>query len=117
MTITLPYVSLKQPMRIYIESTIPSYVVARPARDLFQVVRQELTRNWWESQRPNHDCFVSYVVWKEISAGNPEMARLRRDLLAWVTICGSDPDAEALARDILDSGVLPSSADGDAAHI
>jgi hypothetical protein len=30
-------------MRIYIGSTIPSYVVARPARDLLQAARQQLT--------------------------------------------------------------------------
>lgn len=29
-------------MRIYIESTIPSYVVARPARDLLQVGRHSV---------------------------------------------------------------------------
>ncbi len=33
-------------MRIYIESTIPSYVVARPARDLLQAARQQLTRDF-----------------------------------------------------------------------
>ena len=38
-------------MRIYIESTIPSYVVARPARDLLQAARQQLTRDWWDLQR------------------------------------------------------------------
>jgi hypothetical protein len=34
-------------MRIYIESTIPSYVVARPARDILQAARQQITRDWW----------------------------------------------------------------------
>ncbi len=38
-------------MRIYIESTIPSYVVARPARDLLQAARQQLTRDWWDLKR------------------------------------------------------------------
>ena len=33
-------------MRIYLESTIPSYVVARPARDLLQA-GQHLARDWW----------------------------------------------------------------------
>ena len=33
-------------MRIYIESTIPSYVVARPARDLLQAARQQLTQQF-----------------------------------------------------------------------
>ena len=35
-------------MSIYIESTIPSYVGARPARDLLQAARQQLTWNWWD---------------------------------------------------------------------
>jgi len=39
-------------MRIYIESTIPSYVVARPARDLLQAARQQLARDWWDLKRP-----------------------------------------------------------------
>ena len=47
-------------MRIYIESTIPSYVVARPGRDLIQAANQQLTRDWWEFQlledrRPGSD--------------------------------------------------------------
>jgi hypothetical protein len=33
-------------MRIYIESTIPSYVVARPARHLLQAARQQITKDW-----------------------------------------------------------------------
>ncbi len=31
-------------MRIYVENTIPSYVIARPARDLLQVARQQLAK-------------------------------------------------------------------------
>jgi len=42
-------------MRISIEIIIPSYVVARPARDLLQAVRQQLTRDWWDSQREKHE--------------------------------------------------------------
>jgi hypothetical protein len=49
-------------MRIYIESTIPSYVVARPARDLIQAARQQLTRDWWDLQREQHELFTSQVV-------------------------------------------------------
>ena len=49
-------------MRIYIESTIPSYVVACPARDLLQAARQQLTRDWWEFKRRDHELFTSQVV-------------------------------------------------------
>ncbi len=62
-------------MRIYIESTIPSYVVARPARDLLQAARQQLTRDWWDLKRDQHDLFASQVVLDEIASGDAEVAR------------------------------------------
>ena len=46
-------------MRIYIESTIPSYVVVRPARDLLQAARQQLTKDWWDLKRYQHEVFTS----------------------------------------------------------
>ena len=54
-------------MRIYVESTIPSYVVARPARDLLQAARQQLTRDWWDLKREQHELFTSQVVLDEIT--------------------------------------------------
>ena len=52
-------------MRIYIESTIPSYVVARPARDLLQAARQQMTKDWWDLKRHNHELFTSQIVLDE----------------------------------------------------
>ena len=46
-------------MRMYIESTIPSCVVARPARDLIQAARQQLTRDWWDLQREQHEALLA----------------------------------------------------------
>ena len=57
-------------MRIYLESTIPSYVVARPARDLLQAARQQLTRDWWDLTREHHELFTSQVVLDEIADGD-----------------------------------------------
>jgi hypothetical protein len=104
-------------MRIYIESTIPSYVVARPARDLFQAARQQLTRDWWETQREKHELFTSQVVLGEIAAGEKEMAHRRLNLMAGVPALTSSPEAESLGEAILKSGLIPPDADGDAAHI
>ena len=55
-------------MRIYVESTIPSYVVARPARDLLQAARQQLAKDWWDWERNKHELFTSQVVLDEIAA-------------------------------------------------
>ncbi len=104
-------------MRIYIESTIPSYVVARPARDLLQAARQQLTRDWWDLKRERHELFTSQVVLDEIADGEAAMARQRLKLLRGVPLLEPTVAANELGREILDSGLLPSSADGDAAHI
>lgn len=103
-------------MRIYIESTIPSYVVARPARDLLQAARQQLTRDWWDSKREPHELFTSQVVLDEVAGGEPEMAKQRLALLAGIAVVRATDDAETLTQRILDSGLLPADADRDAAH-
>lgn len=104
-------------MRIYIESTIPSYVVARPARDILQAARQQLTRDWWELQRERHELFTSQVVLDEIAGGDAAMASQRLQLLHDVPLLELTVEANELGREILFSGLLPASADGDAAHI
>ena len=104
-------------MRIYIESTIPSYVVARPARDLIQAARQQLTRDWWDLQREKQELFTSQVVLDEIAAGERAMAQRRLELMAGLTLLALTPAAELLADKVLQSGLLPANADGDAAHI
>ncbi len=68
-------------MRIYIESTIPSYVVARPARDLLQAARQQLTRDWWDLKRHKHELFTSQVVLGEIGFGEKPMAKRRLETM------------------------------------
>ena len=73
-------------MRIYIESAIPSYVVARPARDLLQAARQQLTRDWWDLQREHHELFTSQVVLDEIADGEAAMARQRLKLMRGIPL-------------------------------
>jgi len=104
-------------MRIYIESTIPSYVVARPARDLIQAARQQLTRDWWDSQRKKHELFGSQIVLDEIAFGEPVMAGLRLELMRDFPLLQVTDEVKEFARKVLSSGLLPQTADRDAAHI
>jgi hypothetical protein len=104
-------------VQVYIESTIPSYIVARPGRDLLQAARQQLTREWWDFQRGKHELYTSQVALDEIAAGERGMAQRRLELMAGIRVLDLIPAAESLAERILRSGLLPVSADGDAAHI
>jgi hypothetical protein len=102
---------------IYIESTIPSYVVARPTRRLLQAARQQLARDWWYLERERHELFTSQIVLDENAGGEDEMARRRLKLMAEVSVLALIPAAEILADHILKSGLIPPKADSDAAHI
>ncbi len=104
-------------MRIYLESTIPSYVVARPARDLLQAARQQLTRDWWEFRRGKHQLFSSQLTLDEIGFGETEMAQRRLILMEDITLVESTTEAIDLTRRIMNSRLLPAKAEGDAAHI
>src|SRR6266542_7058240 len=104
-------------MRIYIESTIPSYVVARPARDLIQAAHQQLTRDWWDLKRQQHELFTSQVVLDEIAFGEKAMAQLRLETLQAVPLLQVTDDVKELARKVLTSGLLPVTSDRDATHI
>jgi predicted nucleic acid-binding protein len=104
-------------MRVYIESTIPSYVVARPARDLFQAARQQLTKDWWDLKRHDHELFTSQVVLDEIAFGEPAMAQLRLETLQAIPLLQVTDGIKELARKVQHSGLLPITADRDAVHI
>jgi hypothetical protein len=104
-------------MRIYIESTIPSYVVARPAQDLLQAAHQQLTKDWWDLKRAQHELFTSQVVLDEIAGGETAMAQHRLKAMAQIKLLDLTDEANALTKDILVSGLLPARADRDAAHI
>jgi hypothetical protein len=104
-------------VRIYIESTIPSYVVARPARDLLQAAHQEITKRWWESERLKHDIFISPLVLKEIRDGEAEMAEARMNLVSNLENLTVPTKVGELAELFIQKGVLPSGALTDATHI
>src|SRR5512145_1642582 len=66
---------------VYIETSIVSYLTARPSRDLLVAAHQQLTVTWWEQERAHYDLFTSQVVLAEARAGDPEAAQRRLAVL------------------------------------
>ena len=56
---------------VYLESTIPSYLVARPSRDLVIAAHQQITHDWWATAKDRFELYVSKAVLDEIRAGDP----------------------------------------------
>lgn len=103
--------------KTYLETSVISYLVARPNRDRIIAAHQELTRKWWETQRDGLELYVSIEVLNEIRRGHPDAARQRLELVNGLPILEADLRSEALTTDILRHSVLPIAASADAAHI
>jgi hypothetical protein len=48
--------------RVYIETTVVSYLTARGSRDLIVAAHQELTQEWWQRRRGEFDLYCSQLV-------------------------------------------------------
>lgn len=103
--------------KVYIETTIPSYLAARPSRDLLIAAHQQLTREWWESRGPAFDLYVSQPVLEEAGAGDAILAKRRLDLLAEIRVLALTEGILRLAESLVTEGPIPRKAAGDALHI
>jgi hypothetical protein len=102
---------------VYLETTVPSYYVARPSRDVIILAHQEITRDWWEHRLPLFDVYISPVVLEEASQGDAEQVRRRLECLAKFPILKATPETERLAEVYMRELNLPPKAIRDAAHL
>jgi hypothetical protein len=103
--------------RLYLETTIPSYLAGRLSRDLIVAGHQQITHEWWETRRENFDLYASELVLNEARSGDAELARRRLELIATVPVLPISDEILELAEDLMDTGPIPRKAAADAAHI
>lgn len=63
--------------KLYIETSIVSYLIAQPSRDIVTAARQQITRDWWQIKCLEFNLYISEFVVREAGAGNSETAALR----------------------------------------
>ena len=102
--------------KVYLETTIVSYLVASPTTDVIQAGHQEATRNWWTA-RHRFDLFVSRAVLTEAGRGNPEAAARRLEALRDIPNLQFGREVAALSRNLIRGGTIPVKARLDAAHV
>ena len=61
--------------RVYIETSMVSYLTGRPSRDVVAAAHQQISLDWWERRRKDFDLVASLLVANEARLGNPEMAQ------------------------------------------
>jgi predicted nucleic acid-binding protein len=103
--------------RVYLETSIISYLAARPSRDLVTAARQQLTHEWWTLRRPAFDVCISELVIAEASAGDRDAANRRSQILRDIPLLRISDEAVALAEELATAARLPARAAADALHI
>jgi hypothetical protein len=102
--------------RVYLETTIPSYLTAWPSRDLVRAAHQQITREWW-ANRGAFELYSSRLVVQECQAGDSQAAADRLAALTGIPLLEQTPDTAALAEALLQGVPLPERAAADALHI
>lgn len=102
---------------VYLETSIIGYLASRPSRDLITAANQQLTRDWWDQYREQYDLYISEAVVAECSAGDPQAAQERLDILAGISVPDVIEVADNLAGALLKQIPLPEKAAVDALHI
>lgn len=103
--------------RVYIETTISSYLAAWPSRDLLQAARQQITHDWWTNHRQNYDLCASQIVLDEAAAGDANAAQRRLGFLKDIPLLDLTESVNEVATAIMESGLLPLAATRDSIHI
>jgi hypothetical protein len=103
--------------KVYVETTVISYLAARPSRDVIVYAHQRLSKEWWESHRARFQLFVSELVLREAQAGDPEAAQERLGLLPGIPLLAVTPSSLTLSKSLIQAGALPVKATADALHI
>ncbi len=102
---------------IYIETSVVSYLSARPSSNLTAAAWQQVTYEWWENRRHYYDLYISELVVTEAGRGDPDSANKRLTYLNNIPQIIITDEARFLANTILRKRILPEKAAADALHI
>lgn len=103
--------------RVYIETSVVSYLAGRPSRDMVIAAHQELTRQWWDTRAPGFELLVSELVREESSGGDAEAARKRMAAIETIPVLKAGEAAVALAERLVFQSLIPQESAADALHI
>ena len=75
--------------KVYLETSVVSYLVARRSRDLIVAGRQQLTIDWWDQEREKFELYVSEAVLQEAQAGDSGEIAKRSAIVSGLSVLTS----------------------------
>jgi hypothetical protein len=102
--------------KVYIETSVVSYLTSQPSRDIVLAAHQQITHAWWAT-RARFDLYVSEAVLAEASGGDPAAASRRLSILASLPVLSIGNEVAGLPTHFIEVGALPQKAFVDAVHV
>jgi hypothetical protein len=92
---------------VYLETTIPSFLVARISQEDGLAEKQAITRTWWEDPRRRYELVTSEIVLEEAALGDESQSTSRLRNLTRVRILGPTEDVEFIGNEFVQKGWIP----------
>ena len=102
---------------VYLETTIPSLLTARPSKNARLAGMQASVRAWWANQRGHFELFSSPIVLAEARLGDAEMAAARLRCLSEPAVLTVTHEALEFAERLMRKMSLPVEKRNEAVHI
>lgn len=84
--------------KVYLETTIPSYLAGKASRDLIIAAHQQITQDWWLTAHNRFELYVSEAVLAEVRAGDPEAVERRLRFIENLPVLALNDDVRTLTR-------------------
>lgn len=102
--------------KVYVETSVISYLTARPSKTILGAAHQQITAAWWE-QRFKYELLISESVLTECGAGDPDAAQSRLAVVANLPLLIITENSLQIAEALLERDIIPPKAAEDALHI
>ncbi|MEI6415789.1 MAG: type II toxin-antitoxin system VapC family toxin [Pseudomonadota bacterium] len=102
--------------KVYIETSVISYLTARPSKTIIGAAHQQITLSWWK-RRFEYDLLISQPVWQECAAGDPKAAQKRLAVLEGLDVIAVTEGMIDIAEALITQRIIPASAIEDSLHI
>ncbi|MCX7046200.1 MAG: type II toxin-antitoxin system VapC family toxin [Candidatus Sumerlaeota bacterium] len=102
--------------KIYIETSVVSYLVARLSSNAIVAGHQAATHKFWQ-RLDGFDVYVSDLVLQEAGRGDAVRTKERIEALASFVVLDTGDEEKALARDLVYNKAVPEGNPEDALHI
>jgi hypothetical protein len=108
---------MEEKSKVYIETSVVSYLVAKPSMHLITLAHQQITLDWWTHELPKYVPFISSSVTEEAKMGDQEYSQKRLKALEGFKKLEQTPIVLELANEYLTTLHMPEKCRVDCIHM